>query len=152
MSTLKFTLPLSLSLYPRHRHARKGPRPSTPADQDAAATEGVEGAALDRPFAGSHDKPSHILRRLKKSIRRGFISEIDMALSFSLDVSRDDGDAPQDPLIEAAPPPLDVTAEPIVKSQVCSACEAANEPAAKFCNQCGTAFTPPAEPTPPTEP
>jgi ribosomal protein L40E len=129
MSTLKFTLPLSLSLHPRHRHARKGPRPSTPDEQSAAPTRG----------AGSQEQVSHILRRLKKSIRRGFISEIDMALSFSLDVLRDgDDEAPTDLLIEA----------PTIQGQVCSACDAANDTAAKFCNQCGTAFTP----TPPNHP
>ncbi|HEX5372810.1 MAG TPA: zinc ribbon domain-containing protein [Aquabacterium sp.] len=136
MSTLKFTLPLTLSIHPGRRHARHDPRPSTPREGlDGTPAEGVEPAPLDRSFKRSHAQTSHLLHQLRKSIRRGFIGDIDMALSFVLEASKDDKVAPVDPFIDAAP-------EPVVQSQICPACEAANDPAAKFCNQCGTAFTP----------
>lgn len=147
MSTLKFTLPLSLSIHPGRRHSRKGPRPSAPRDeQDGTSSEGqASGTSEAASFRGSPEKASHLLRHLRKSIRRGFVSDIDMALSFVLEASRDERDAPTATVIDPSLTPLDAAPAPLVKSQICPACDAANEASAKFCNQCGGAFPPPTE-------
>lgn len=149
MSTLKFTLPLTLSIHPGRRHARQDRQPSAPQEGlDGTPAEGVEPAPLDRSYKRSHAQTSHLLRRLRKSIRRGFIGDIDMALSFVLEASKDDRATPVDPLdpfIDAAQAPVEAAPEAAVQRQICPACEAANDQAAKFCNQCGTAFTPAAQ-------